>query len=418
MNSKLILSRINEYELYTLLEDDKVVEFRSNEEDDEKILGNIYLAKINNLVSNINSAFVEISNNELCYLNLNEADNPYVIRSVNKNKLCCGDLLLVQVAKEWDNDKKCVVRTDIELAGELLVLKMNANKTSFSSKISDNNIKAGIRALLAEYTDDSFNFIVRTNAAAASFEDISNEACILKEKLEEIKKKAQNLTNPTLICSSNDSLTAFFNDINKSALNEIIAEDTDLFIKALDLVKNKGSLKNYDKKVAKNLVTCELSNRPLTVREYDLSIPINSYYKISKALSEVNSSHIWLKSGANIVIEPTEAMTVIDVNSAKSVKKKNTTEKHFLNVNLEATDEIFKQIRLRNISGIIVIDYIDLNDIEDDNDLIKYIKEKCALMSVKTEYIEMTKLHLVEITRQKVRKPFYENKIAKFIKSC
>ena len=173
-------------------------------------------------------------------------------------------------------------------------------------------------------------------------------------------------------------------------MEEIVTDDPEIF-----------------RRIREYLDVCQPEDREKVRLYEDPLLPLEKLYSLEKAVSEALQKKVWLRSGGYLVIEPTEAMTVIDVNSGKYTGRKNLRDT-IRKINLEAAEEIVFQLRLRNLSGIIIVDFIDMDSVQDQEELMALLTDRCRKDPIKTTVVDMTKLGLVEITRKKIRRPFRE----------
>lgn len=396
---KLIITKKNGYVVSSLFDEKELVLVQAEKMEQESILGNIYIGKVKNIVKNINAAFLELSNGIMAYYSLTKKEQPVFVKRSSQNKICIGDEFLVQVERENVKTKQPVVTANFSLTGKYLVLLHDGTTAvHISTKIKKKDEAEQLRNLFAE-TTRNYSLIVRTNAANADTKLLKQEEhrlALLYEQLctQGIHKNCFSLlyqTPPTYLQQIRDEYT------NK--LSAIITDEPDLY----DSIRTYIS--DYQPEDLGKLSLYE-----------NTALSLSALYGLGKKLEEIQRELVWLKSGANIVIQPTEALTVIDVNTGKAIAGKTAVAETFLKINKEAAVEIVKQIRLRNLSGIIIIDFIDLEQPEAEQELLHFLSELCSKDPIKTTVVDMTALHLVEITRKKVRKPFYEQVGADFWK--
>lgn len=368
-------------DILMVFEDDLPVETSISYEDETSDINNVYVAHVNDVVKNIEAAFLEYEKGKIGYLSLKEIKNPVFINNKNTKKVCEGDNILVQLIKEPIKTKYGVLSTNISFSGKYIVFCSEGSGISVSKKIPDKEFSKDIAERLSEIASDC-SFIVRTQAYNVSFELIYQEAINLKNKYKEIVDKARYRTAYSVMHRTEDASIAMIKELYSDG-DEIIS-DNELFLN-----KCADDLKMYY-----NNVNTRLYN--------DKLLPLDKLYNFQGILKEISSTNIWLKSGAYIVIEHTEAMTVIDVNTGKCIKGKNS-ENTFLSINLEAGKEILRQLRLRNISGIIMCDFINMESEKDDQELIKSLKMYADKDRLKVNIVGLTKLKLMEITRKKVK---------------
>ena len=387
--NKLLITRVDGRILTVLIEDSRAIQMEY-EEEEASLLGNIYIGKVKNIVKNINSAFVEIGKGQMSYYSLSDNKVHHFAVPQERKELREGDEILVQVARDAVKTKDPVVTANLSFTGHLCVLTAGKNQISFSSKIRSQEWKDQMKALLEPEKEDEFGIIVRTNAAEAEPEAVIGELRQLKAQYHQILENGAHRTCYSKLYEAYPSYINRIRDTYITSMEEIVTDYKEIY----------GQLKQY---LHENQPEDE--NR---LRLYeDAMLPLAKLYQIDKAMEEALSTHVWLKSGGYLVIEPTEAMTVIDVNTGKYTGKKNKRDT-ILKINLEAAAEISQQMRLRNLSGIILVDFIDMEEKEDQELLMKTLAVQCARDPVKTTVVDMTRLNLVEITRKKIRKPLHE----------
>ncbi|MDO5422768.1 MAG: ribonuclease E/G [Eubacteriales bacterium] len=390
MNRKLVLVRLKEKILTALLEDGKVCELHCDEEKRDSLLGNIYIGKVRNIVSNIQAAFIEIENGVQCYYSLSDNKMPIYTKHGNSPKMAPGDELLVQVCRENLKSKPPAVTSNLNFTGNYVVLTTENRSIGLSTKLAPEE-KKRLRAWITPFEDERFGFIIRTNAREVDQEVFQEEVKLLISHYENLVAKAQFRTCYSVLHRNNPAtwLTAL-RDTYKENLTEIVTDDPVLFEKIRDY------LGQYQKEDLDKLRFYE-----------DPMLPLMKLYSLETALENALKERVWLKSGAYLIVQPTEALTVIDVNTGKFDGNKQKQET-FLKINLEAATEIARQLRLRNLSGIIVIDFINMEQEEYRKRLMESFAAELRKDPVKTTLVDMTVLELVEVTRKKVRKPLYE----------
>lgn len=360
------------------------------EDEPPQILNNIYVARVSQVVKNIGAAFVEIAKGQRCFLPLNDLREPVYVKRMSAQPLVQGDELLVQVVREPVKTKEPQVTTKLSLAGVYCVVTSADKRLGVSSKIPADR-KNELKELALNVYDERFGLIVRTNAADAEEEVLTEEITSLTKELSEVIGYAKGRSLYSVVHKAPPEYIRLLQNQPLASLSEVVTDDASVFAELEAYAKSHPSMKLYDKL------------HLYTDAQYDL----HKLYSIQVQLKRALQNKVWLKSGANLVIEPTEALTVIDVNSSKNLKKKPPKE-YQLQVNLEAAKEIAAQLRLRNLSGIIVIDFIDMASNEAREQLLFAMREFVRTDPVKTEVVDLTKLGLMELTRKKVRRPLHE----------
>ncbi|MDU6264407.1 MAG: ribonuclease E/G [Anaerocolumna aminovalerica] len=389
--NKLIITKQDNQIISAIYEGNDMVQVNIDHRESISILGNIYIGKVKNIVKNINAAFVEISGGKMCYLSLEENLYPIYIKPKQTDKLVVGDELLVQISKEDIKTKAPVVTTNINFTGKYVVLIHGRSMIGISSKIEDEEERKRLKKIMKGFKEDTYGFIVRTNAVHMNEERIHEEIMFLKKQYEELKQYGVHKSLFSLLHQTPPGYICDIRDGYADRIDEIVTDD-------LEIHKNiKEYLENYQKEDLEKLQLYK-----------DDMISLKNLYSINSKLEKGLNEKVWLKSGATLIIQPTEALTVIDVNTGKAISGKKNVEDTFFKVNMEAAQEIAKQIRLRNLSGIIIIDFIDMSKQEYKVKLMKVLEELFRKDPVKTTLVDMTALNLVEVTRKKVRKPLYE----------
>lgn len=385
------------------LENNEIVEIHSTGADgstEEKYrLGDVYIGKVRNIVPNIGAAFIEIENGVNCYYDLKDAERAFFTFKSGKKPLCIGDELLVQISREAVKTKVPTVTGDISFTGRYAVLTHGNTRIGVSSKLPK-ALRTEYKERLSMLKNEQFGIIVRTNAKDVPFQDVMDEIILLKEEYETLLKNAVSRTCFSCLKSAPPSYISDLKNVYMDGMEEIIIGNKELY----------NRIQTYFKS--------ELPEKTGLLRLYDdEAFPLDKMYSTQTALDKALSERAWLKTGGYLIIQPTEALTVIDVNSGKTVSKKNSVD-GAMKVNMEAAAEAAKQIRLRNLSGIIIIDFINMDSDEHVDQLMKELRFILAKDPVQTTLVDMTRLGLVEITRKKVRRTLYEQEMSRSRTSC
>lgn len=399
LNHKLIITKIPYVSRYAsddqtktlsvLMNHKECLEISCDIEEERSLIGNIYVGKVKNIVKNIDAAFVEIKKGELCFLPLSDAENAIYVNHKENSKLMIGDELLVQVLKDGVKTKAPVVSTNLNFTGRYFVFtSKRKEEIGISNKLT---IDDGKR--LQEYVqkkEPEFGVIVRTNAKNASEEELDREFEYLKEIYDKVITYGIHKTVFSLLMQDEAPYIKQLRNIRKDELDEIITDDQEIYEQAYRFLKfhqpeDLEKLRLYE----------------------DASYSLWKLYGMETILDDVTRSRVWLKSGGYLVIEPTEALTVVDVNTGKYDGNKNAAAT-FLKINEEAAVETAKQLRLRNISGIIIIDFIDMKTEEDKQAVLAVLNRELKKDPVKAALVDMTKLNLAEVTRKKIKKSLRE----------
>lgn len=388
MSKKAVIVRMNNGTAYCEFHNDTAVRADIFYDDEKNILGNIYVGYVKDIVKNINCAFVEYEQGKKAYLQLSSNIKPVFLNNKNTDKLCSGDRIIVQISKEAVKTKAPVCTTAFELAGKYIVLTHGVQGISFSKKITDENFKKNITALMenlvkniinSQSYDPDFGILIRTNAYEAMETDIINEAQSFISKYEALLNTARTRTKNFLLKEAENPLFSILRDLNFAVCDRVITDDNEIYEKLIN-ENISGKIELYQ----------------------DSLLPLYKLYNMEKVFDDITSRKVWLKSGGYLIIDYTEAMTVIDVNTGKC-EKGSDKEKTFLNINIEAAKEIARLLSLRNISGIIIIDFIDMEEDDSRKQLLIKMKEYVAEDKIKTNVVDFTRLHLMEITRKKAR---------------
>lgn len=377
-----------------LSEEERIVEIRLESDQEKSILGNIYTGQIENIASNIQAAFVQIEPGKRCYYPLAEAQRAVFSAGRKGNgPLRPGDELLVQVSRDAMKGKLPALTSNLNFTGRYLVLTTGDKKFGLSSKLAqeDRHRLSGWLKEEAERPDKEFGIIVRTNAADASKEEILKELEWLKGRYHKAVAQGRNRTCFSLVLETEPFYVAAVRDAYGRDLDEIIT----------DVPEIREMILGYLEEISP-----ELKEK---LRFYqDKLLPLYKLYRVETALDAIQKEKVWLNSGGFLVIQQTEAFVSIDVNSGKYTGKKKM-EETFRKINLEAAVEISRQLRLRNLSGIILIDFINMENPDHREELFHVLQKLLRKDPIKSRAIDITPLHILEMTRKKVRRPVIED---------
>ena len=377
-----------------LSEEERIVEIRLESDQEKSILGNIYTGQVENIASNIQAAFVQIEPGKRCYYPLAEAQRAVFSAGRKGNgPLRPGDELLVQVSRDAMKGKLPALTSNLNFTGRYLVLTTGDKKFGLSSKLAleDRHRLSGWLKEEAERPDKEFGIIVRTNAADASKEEILKELEWLKSRYHKAVVQGRNRTCFSLVLETEPFYVAAVRDAYGRDLDEIIT----------DVPEIREMILGYLEEISP-----ELKEK---LRFYqDKLLPLYKLYRVETALDAIQKEKVWLNSGGFLVIQQTEAFVSIDVNSGKYTGKKKM-EETFRKINLEAAAEIGRQLRLRNLSGIILIDFINMENPDHRDELFHVLQKLLRKDPIKSRAIDITPLHILEMTRKKVRRPVIED---------
>lgn len=389
---KLVIREKDNLIYFITYEDEKLKAIDVTSKSMEYFLGNFYVGKVKNIVKNINIAFVEFAKDELCFLALNEVKTPVLLnREYDGKGLKANDEVLVQIIGETVGDKKPRATTNFEYSGRNVVLNFGKSGVSLSKKISDESARDRLKSVLDKYNDGGKFILARTSAATSTDSQIEEEVEKFIALNESITNKAMHLNCFSKVYGLNNEFEAMVLDGLNRDYEKIITDSEEIFGKIIELNKE------YD------VLEPDRLNEIINLYDVDTT---NALYNLDVALDKALARTVWLKSGGNIVIEQTESLVAIDVNSKKAIEGKKDLEKTFFKVNCEAAMEICRQLVLKNLSGIIIVDFIDMKDEEHKKELEALLKSQLMYDPVKAVFVDFTKLNLVELTRKKVKVPF------------
>lgn len=357
-------------------------------------IGNIYVGRVDNIVKNINAAFVNISDQLSCYLDLSGVKQPLFVKKQSEKKISMGDELLVQIIKEDVKTKAPVITTNLSLTGKYTVLVHGGDGIQVSKKISQKSVRTLLKTMLEGFAREQLGIVVRTNAQYASKEEIEQEIKYLLAEYDRIATNGIHQTKYSLIHQELPQYLQQLRDSREFAMDKVVTNIPAVY------KEFEEYLKVYPVKNAEGT--------PLKLELVEDANELVIRYRINHFMDKALHRVLYLKSGATIVIDPTEALTVIDVNTGKAISGKKPTEETFFAINREAAKEIAAQIRLRNLSGIILIDFINLSEQEKKEALMDDLRRYFQKDAVQTEVVDITKLGLIEITRKKVYKTLAE----------
>lgn len=343
--------------------------------DKENIEGNIYLGVIKNIVPGLKATFVDIGKSKNAFIHFEDLGK-------TKDEIKLNETILVQVQKNAVKQKGAKLTTNIKLTGRQIVLMSQTDFISVSRKIEDEQKREELKEIAKKYLPKNCGAIIRTNCILATEEEIKQDIKMLINRWENIKNIAKKkIKNVPCIIEEESSIV-------KS-----------LILSTVDSKMNKITTNNeeYNKEILNFLKMHNLESRIELEYEND----VFEKYTIEKELQSLKNNKVWLNCGGQIVIDKTEALTAIDVNSGKCIGK-NNLEETILKVNIESAKEIAKQIRLRDIGGIIIVDFIDMEKDESKQKLLNCIEEEAKKDRAKVQIEGFSKLNLLELTRKQL----------------
>ena len=419
MNGKLIFTKISDKRCAVLMQDNKLIA-ASFQGEKEKVTGGIYVARIRDVVKDLNACFAEIEKGVVCFLPGSQMQTPFFLgdpsgKTIGRNNEPRmpkkGDLVLVQGIREAQKTKQPAVTTKISVSNRFFVLALGSNKTNFSTKLPaqrKNELREEI--CVGKYFDESGNLlpwswvdpkdceylhlfppvglIVRTECREVPGHVLRG---IFEGLIQEFYQLLKNAFYRNAFTCIKTPPSPWQDAINHFVLpeeySEIVTDDPELY---------------------EEMMGSEAIPAGHSVRLYeDASYPLEKLYSLATKIEGALSTRVWLKSGAYLIIEPTEALTVIDVNSGKYEAHKGEQD-YYKAINMEAAVEIAYQIRLRNLSGMILVDFINMTNPMDQEELIKEMQRLLLRDRVKTCVVDFTRLGLMEITRMKTVPPLLE----------
>lgn len=376
-------------------EGSKIMELRAEPCGKKSSLGNIYIGQVENLAAHIGAAFVQTAPGVRCYFPLAEAAHCICITPGKKSgaPLKPGDEILVQVSREAMKGKLPALSGNLNFTGKYLVLTTGNKKFGLSAKLAAEDKKRLSKWMEDEVSrpDKEYGLIVRTNASEASKEEIGKELAYLKHQYKKAVIDGKSRTCFSCVYETEPFFLSAVRDANIRNLEEIITDIPEIHDKI------SAYLEENSPQEAQKL------------RFYqDKLLPLYKLYSIESVIDSVYKEKIWLNSGGFLVIQQTEAFVSIDVNSGKFAGKKKA-EETYRKINLEAAEEIARQLRLRNLSGIILIDFINMENPDHQDELFHVLQKFLRKDPVKSKAIDITPLNILEMTRKKVRRPLIED---------
>lgn len=374
-----------------IVEDGKLVEFNIQMSLREPITGNIYKAIVLKVERGLQAAFVNFGVGKDGFLPLRDVSPEYFTEkkdngrdgSGSRSALKTGQEVIVQVAREVSGRKGALLTTYLSLPGRYLVLLPNKHSSGISRKIEDEEDRKQLKTLVEQIKiDEGMGFIVRTAGISRTKQELSRDYQHLLRLWKEIKKRAETEPAPSLIYQESDFGVRSLRDYFTSEIEEIQVDDIDTYRK----------MRAYCKTVVpRNL---------RMIKQYKERLPIFGRYNLEEQIREIYQERVELKSGGSIVICPTEAMITIDVNSGRASNKKNVEDTAF-KTNLEAAEEIARQLRLRDLGGLIAIDFIDMMDRKHEAEVEKTFKKALTLDRARIQLSRISKFGILELSRQK-----------------
>ena len=400
-----------------VIEDKVLVEFHKEMRDEAYAVGDIYLGKVKKLLPGLNAAFIDVGYKKEGFLHYQDlgpnfnTQQKYLKRILSGDKknialskitilpelskegkitdiLTVGEETLVQVAKEPISTKGPRLTAELSFAGRYLVLIPFSDKVSVSSKIKSNEERARLRQLIQSVKYKNFGVIVRTSSESKRVAELDHELKILQKRFEDnIAKLAKaKIKTPALFYEETSRMVALLRDILNPTFQHIYINNEDVYQNVLDYV---------------TLITPDQKG---IVKLFEGALPIFDHFSVTKQIKSSLARTVTFKNGAYLIIEHTEAMHVVDVNSGNRMNKSgNEPEETSFNVNIAAAEELARQLRLRDMGGIIVVDFIDMSDASNRQKLFEHISNIMERDRARHNILPLSKFGLMQITRQRVR---------------
>ncbi len=385
-----------------ILEETQLVEVYVEKQEKQRMVGNIYKGKVENVLPGMQAAFVDIGYDINAFLPFSEIENSDYLIDVddedrsngsNKNRrnndniavdLTSGQDLYVQVIKEPFAGKGPRVTTEVAIPGRFLVLVPDANYIGISKKVWDKYERRRLKKTVSSFKQKGVGVIVRTVAEGKSEDVLKNDYDQLKSSWDRLQGKAERTQSPTLVYEDLETVSSVIRDLLTSDVEKIVIDSKKLFRKT----------SRYLEEVSSNMAS--------RLDFYRLKTPLFEGMGIEDELVKLMRPKVWLKSGAYLIIEKTEAMVVVDVNSGRFIGKKQH-EDNSLKINLEAAREVARQLRLRDLSGLIVIDFIDMREEANRRKVYYELRKELKKDRAKVAVSPISEFGLLEMTRQRIR---------------
>ncbi|MCG8374399.1 MAG: Rne/Rng family ribonuclease [Balneolales bacterium] len=428
MKNQIIIHSSGNQNRIALLENGELAQLFIESEENQRTVGNIYVARVHKVMSGIRAAFIDMGTPKDAFLHFSDAGDhldeyitmlngknaiPGSLHKELKNKenftnlqkqqlagkvLKSGQKLLVQIVKEPIGSKGPRVSTDITIAGRFLVLIPMGDYIAVSKKIGNYKERRRLKSILTKMLPDGFGVIVRTVAQKQDAQAIEDDLRNVLRKWEMLVDKVEDAKPPSLLYKDLDMTESLIRDLFAKNYDRVLIDDPKMY----------RQIKSYVGQIAPHMVP--------NVEQFKRKEHIFDYMKISEDVNSIFSPKVRMKMGGYLIFEQTEAMYVVDVNSGPYAAKEKQ-EDNSLKTNLEASREIAKQLRLRDIGGIIVVDFIDLKDEKNRKKIYDELKKEFRKDPAKTNIIGMSDFGLVQITRQRIR-PSVVNSVSNVCSMC
>ncbi len=384
MQRKIIISSVINQILVAIIEDGLLAELFVERENQQRTVGSIFKGRVENVLPGMSAAFLNIGLERNAFLYVDDIENPDgkpIEKLIRK-----GQELLVQAVKEPVGTKGARVITQLSIPGRFLVLMPGERNLGVSRQIKDSEERERLRQLVSELRPDGFGLIVRTVAEGCTEAELKQDLKDLRLQWQHLKRKAKKAKTPSLLYRDHDLVHRIIRDVLTDDVTEIVVDNEE--------IKNQVT----------EMMTALRLPEPLQVQLYQGHTTLFEYMGLDKELERATKRRVWLDCGGYLVFDATEALMSIDVNTGKFVGKENL-ETTILETNLQAADAIARQLRLRNIGGIVIIDFIDMESEKHRKKVLQRLEKALASDKIKTHVLGFTQLGLVELSRKKAKKP-------------
>ena len=386
--SKILIERFNGTVFACLADQNKLLEYHIESEKSASIIGNIYKGKVVNVLGGMQAAFVNVGLERNAYLSV--TDLPMEQLPIDENTIPMlqikeGDEIMVQAMKENSGTKGARVTAIVSVAGRFLVYLPTFDFIGISHKIIDEARRETLAQAVNGFRPKGSGFIVRTAGEFATEEELNQEAAALISSFEKIKSAYEVASPGDIVYREGDLVTRMIRDVYTDDVDEIVVNDKKIYHRIAEISAMRG-----DSLIDK-------------VRLFGNKEDVFHAYGLAKEVEKLTKNKVYMAGGSYLIIDHTEALTVIDVNTGKYIGKDNLEETVF-KTNRLAAREIARQVRLRNISGIVLVDFIDMENEEHKAAVVEELREAVKADRIKCNVVGMTGLGLVEFTRKKTRK--------------
>lgn len=383
-NNRIVITKgqcqQKDFEMLFLLDDhDHPIEIHLNSLHHPSLIGNIYIARVSQVMPQMKAAFLEAGELKFFYPMEPIESIIFTKKNGNSDRLCQGDELVVQVVRDAIKSKEICVSTNICFSSPYVVLSMGKKKNGVSRKMEGTK-REEWKTFLEQYNNQDYGIVIRTKAKEITALELADDIAKLQKEVQTFSQQVIHKTAGQLIQAAPHP---FFAHIERlvDQVDEIVTDLEEWHLALMDFERENAKLRFYS----------------------DDAYPMDKLYSLHGKLENALTTKVFLPSGGYLLMEPTETLTVIDVNSGKNMKKSNAKDYYFLN-NKEAAREVARQLRLRNISGMILIDFINMVDDSLEKELLKILRNEVKEDYAKVNVLDITKLGLVEVTREKKNK--------------